>query len=343
MNFGEKLSNLRKQKGLSQEELAEKLNITKKTVSDWENNKSRPGDDKIKEISDLLAVSVENLTNDQMKIEMPKNEIQEDFKPRSWLLIVLIVIAIIISIVLINKVVTDRKEAKDKNSIFNVIDGVDKRISNASFNNKFELYKGTEYGSSVSRLIDEIVTNNNKNKDQQIKVIYGETVTTDPNIIKGLKKNFDTWDKLEVTFDYDDNGFINQATIEKYETDEELIPSNGTSNNGTSNNGGNNTNNNGISDQINNNALEAEKRSFNSMATFHSGSKSGFFVKSMIDYVITNNGSNNGHSLYVSYNGTSVSDTSGLTSLKDKFSDFTNYEVTVSYGDDGYANGFSVK
>ena len=40
MNFGEKLYELRKEKNLSQEEVAEKLNVTRQTVSKWETNQS---------------------------------------------------------------------------------------------------------------------------------------------------------------------------------------------------------------------------------------------------------------------------------------------------------------
>ena len=40
--IGEKLSKLRKENGISQEELAEKLNISRQAISKWENNESLP-------------------------------------------------------------------------------------------------------------------------------------------------------------------------------------------------------------------------------------------------------------------------------------------------------------
>ena len=46
-NLGEKLLELRKAKNLSQEEVAEKLNVTRQTVSKWETNQSTPDFDKI--------------------------------------------------------------------------------------------------------------------------------------------------------------------------------------------------------------------------------------------------------------------------------------------------------
>ena len=42
MNIGEKLYELRKGKNLSQEEVADKLNVTRQTISKWETNASTP-------------------------------------------------------------------------------------------------------------------------------------------------------------------------------------------------------------------------------------------------------------------------------------------------------------
>ena len=47
MNIGEKLYELRKEKNLSQEEVAEKLNVSRQTVSKWETNQTTPDFDKI--------------------------------------------------------------------------------------------------------------------------------------------------------------------------------------------------------------------------------------------------------------------------------------------------------
>ena len=47
MTFSEKISALRKQKGWSQEELAEKLNVTRQSVSKWEGAQSIPDLEKI--------------------------------------------------------------------------------------------------------------------------------------------------------------------------------------------------------------------------------------------------------------------------------------------------------
>ena len=83
------------------------------------------------------------------------------------------------------------------------------------FNNSYEMYIGTEYGMSVGRLIDEISTNNKKDKKHQITIKYKDIETQDPKKIQEIKKQLDDWTKYEVTFEYDKNGFIYLATIEE--------------------------------------------------------------------------------------------------------------------------------
>jgi len=84
-----------------------------------------------------------------------------------------------------------------------------------SFNNTYEMYNGTEYGLSVGRLIDEVSTNNKKNKEHKITIKYKETSTQDSNELKKIKKQLDDWTKYEVSFEYDETGFIYMATIEE--------------------------------------------------------------------------------------------------------------------------------
>ena len=61
MNFGEKLYELRKSKNLSQEEVADKLSVTRQTVSKWETNQSTPDFDKIIPLCELFEISTDEL------------------------------------------------------------------------------------------------------------------------------------------------------------------------------------------------------------------------------------------------------------------------------------------
>ena len=61
MNLGKRLIELRKEKHLSQEEAAEKLNVTRQTISKWETDASTPDFDKIVPICELYGITSEEL------------------------------------------------------------------------------------------------------------------------------------------------------------------------------------------------------------------------------------------------------------------------------------------
>lgn len=64
MNFNEKLVSLRKQKGLSQETLGEKLNVARQTVSKWELGETTPEMDKLVKMSEIFEISLDSLMKD---------------------------------------------------------------------------------------------------------------------------------------------------------------------------------------------------------------------------------------------------------------------------------------
>lgn len=61
MNFGENFKNIRKKCGLSQQEVADKLQIKQSSVSDWENDVSRPDYEKLIALSELYDVTLYEL------------------------------------------------------------------------------------------------------------------------------------------------------------------------------------------------------------------------------------------------------------------------------------------
>lgn len=61
MRFNENLKYLRKEKGLTQEKLAEKLNVSRQSVTKWETGKSLPDLENIKELSHIFCVSIDLL------------------------------------------------------------------------------------------------------------------------------------------------------------------------------------------------------------------------------------------------------------------------------------------
>lgn len=75
MSFSEKLQNLRKQNNMSQEKLADLLDVTRQSVSKWESGQTYPEMDKLLTMCKIFKCSLDDLTNDEVtsvKIEEKK-------------------------------------------------------------------------------------------------------------------------------------------------------------------------------------------------------------------------------------------------------------------------------
>lgn len=71
MILAEKITKLRKQNGWSQEELAERLNVSRQSVSKWESASSIPDLNKIIKLSEFFGVSTDYLLRDEIEEELP--------------------------------------------------------------------------------------------------------------------------------------------------------------------------------------------------------------------------------------------------------------------------------
>lgn len=75
MNIGEKLFELRKNKNLTQDDVAEKLNVTRQTISKWETNQSTPDFDRIVPLCELYGISPNGLLiGEKQEHETDSNE-----------------------------------------------------------------------------------------------------------------------------------------------------------------------------------------------------------------------------------------------------------------------------
>ena len=61
MEFNEKLQELRKSRGLTQEELAEALFVSRTAISKWESGRGYPNLDSLKEISKYFSITIDEL------------------------------------------------------------------------------------------------------------------------------------------------------------------------------------------------------------------------------------------------------------------------------------------
>ena len=78
MALGQNILELRKKNGLSQEQLGEKVNVTRQTISNWELEETAPNPEQLKLLSKALNVSVDDLIdNDLQNVVLSKVKMTE--------------------------------------------------------------------------------------------------------------------------------------------------------------------------------------------------------------------------------------------------------------------------
>lgn len=75
MILGEKIIELRKKKKLTQEQLSEKLGITRQTLSNWENNTTNPDIEQAKNIAVFFKISLDDLTDNKLEINCSRKNV----------------------------------------------------------------------------------------------------------------------------------------------------------------------------------------------------------------------------------------------------------------------------
>lgn len=76
MEFGKQIKKLRQEAQLSQEELAERIYVSRQTISNWENDKSYPDVNSLVLLSEIFQISLDNLIKGD--IEVMKDVIQKE-------------------------------------------------------------------------------------------------------------------------------------------------------------------------------------------------------------------------------------------------------------------------
>ncbi len=346
MKFNEKLIELRKKKGLSQEELGYKINVTRQTISKWELGQTSPEMDKLVELSKIFEISVDDLLNDS---NLPINNttdnnnnnndttatntviedqsINKKSKKEKTIITIIIVALVAILLVIIIRLITGfsifNKIVDGENGLFSNFFDIFEKNSNQSTeqfndflnqisdlkdksdidfsNSSFEKYQGTQYGSKLKLLIDEITQNNKKN-DLKITVKYNNIETQDTEEIKNLKNNIEDTKKYEISFDYNEEGYINIATIEDITKLDRF-----------------------------------EILNFNAPFEIYTGSSMGASVITVLDKVVSSNKTND-KKITVTYNQTQTQDEVKITEIKRSIEQFNNYSISYNYDEDGIIN-----
>lgn len=240
MKFGDKLLKLRKLNGMSQEDLAEKLNVTRQTISKWELEQSKPDMGKFLEISKLFKVDLEILTNDNLDIDS-KNNVNSyvgnktnNSKQAIIIISIIFVFFIVISVTFIisfinigkskmNSVLNVGKDISNNvigiansSNLNNILDTSMKYVNSTSFNSKFEAYKGIKGGFFVKVLLNKVFENN-KDNERMITIKYKEISTSDPYKIYEIRNliNDDTGVDYEVELNYDKDNYVYEIEIKE--------------------------------------------------------------------------------------------------------------------------------
>ena len=330
MKFNDKLIELRKKEGLSQEELGYKLNVTRQTVSKWELGQTTPEMEKLVEMSKIFNISVDELINESEAV-VNQNPIIEDqpIEEKSTkgnkaiffivgaliIVIVLIVLKFFSGIFMINKIKDEGTKTQESiiERFFGIfdkafdfaeqnmdsIDETKNKIEIGQFNGALEIHSGSNMGTGVESVLDSIITNNKK-QDRKITVKYMGTETQNEQEIKNIKQDLKTSSEYEVSFEYDEEGYIKEVIIEKL-------------------------------------VSEFEVSSFNNGLEIYAGSKMGGTVTVVLDNIITSNKTED-RKIKVKYMQTETQNEEEIKGIKRNIGTFNNYEVTFEYDIDGFIN-----
>lgn len=136
MKFSEKLMNLRKSKGWSQDEFAQQIGVTRQTVSKWELDQTVPDMNKLIEISKVFGISLDELVNDMenQNLDEPitENPIKKNNKDNIVKIIIIVIVVVCIAGgILLIKLHNDEKRAeKGIETIMNTFNEVGSTAAN---------------------------------------------------------------------------------------------------------------------------------------------------------------------------------------------------------------------
>ena len=102
MEIGKKLKNARREAGLTQEKAAEKIDVSRQTISNWENEKSYPDIISVIALSDLYSVSLDELLKGDQKmaehLEESTNVVKSNKKLTGAILLNIILMILLIAL-----------------------------------------------------------------------------------------------------------------------------------------------------------------------------------------------------------------------------------------------------
>ena len=154
MNLGKKIVKIRKDNKMSQEDFAEILNVTRQTVSNWENSKNYPDIETLIQISDKFNISLDILLKGDK--EMIKNidmKVNNHNKLKTLVIVLSVILLVVISFIVGSKVYNNYKEQKLDEEYKEVLSNLQKLNFEHDENNMyFANIDGTQYALYANKI-----------------------------------------------------------------------------------------------------------------------------------------------------------------------------------------------
>lgn len=113
----------------------------------------------------------------------------------------------------------------DRSTDFNNNHSTDNRFEISSFNTPYENDAGRRSGFFLINTLDDIVTNNKKNKEHIITVVYKDITTAEETEIKKIRDSLSSRKDYDVSLDYDSKGYVNKFIIADIDNDNRVSSS----------------------------------------------------------------------------------------------------------------------
>ncbi len=123
MKLSERLTELRKEKNLSQAELADALNVSRQSVSLWENGSTSPALDKLQFLAEFYDVTLDELfysVEEKPKTQEAAPQATEENPKRKWVYLCAAAVVIVLVVAVLIATIGHNEEVKEPVSIDNI-------------------------------------------------------------------------------------------------------------------------------------------------------------------------------------------------------------------------------
>ena len=144
MEIGNKIMQLRKKNGLSQEELAEKVGVARQTISKWELGETSPDLKQSKELSKIFNVSLDELTDNDIKdilVEKTSNTEKLAGIILNLLKFLVIFIVLLPIILIVVRVISKNIYEKNSGRLMNI--SIECKLNNETYGYEFNYFETT--------------------------------------------------------------------------------------------------------------------------------------------------------------------------------------------------------